>query len=649
MKNKLFGDPRVKYIDIQKYIELSDSFFLVGDSNDLFFYQTESFLIIEHWKTVFTDFGFGTEDRLDYLEIAERDGKTEYDAINKKIENFQSLISRNPDNKKFKRDFNKYKSHIKNFPTFKKYKKAESKDCFDESIVDVDYCPLLDSASNYVVLDVETNGLSKKYDDLLSVTIYSPSEHKCYNRFLPLDMQPVVKTSLINGIKDCDLKDKYHLNQSEVDKIINYFDLNNKTILVYSGTTDFDSSFINNYLQRHCLTGFENVKYDNIKKHIPSGVFGFEGSASKDNMCKMFGIEGVNSVHTGLNDCLLEWKLFEKFEQFKPIRIGDKFYKFNKDYIIPITILMNNRELFHYANIPEEYILGSTRRIFNYKISEKALKKVKKFDTNITGISLENIIYSELNAEHQDNSKFLLENKKKLEEVATLETKLNLIDISVNADGYIEAINDKDKEFVKKVNKVASIFRKELTSVVCFIRDNIFKKDKIYSQELIIADNKKVLALCDLSSNSSILEIKTYEPRTTNLGYLDTNLAYQLYYQSNGRNVYYLSVDMITDLQAHRNERFVKYCQINIYDVELNKYSKEEYEALINKPTMFELSILQYLNKKPNATYDEMENEIGYSRKAIGRITKELQRKGLLERIGGNRKYSWVIKYNFKS
>ena len=40
------------------------------------------------------------------------------------------------------------------------------------------------NAKDYVVLDVETNGLSSLRDDLLSISIYKPDDKKTYDRFL---------------------------------------------------------------------------------------------------------------------------------------------------------------------------------------------------------------------------------------------------------------------------------------------------------------------------------------------------------------------------------------------------------------------------------------------------------------------------------
>ena len=77
--------------------------------------------------------------------------------------------------------------------------------------------------SKYVVLDVETNGLSSLKHDLLSISIYKPDDKKEYNRFLPLELNDFVETTYINGITDEDLEDKTPLTQSEFDNLLNVF------------------------------------------------------------------------------------------------------------------------------------------------------------------------------------------------------------------------------------------------------------------------------------------------------------------------------------------------------------------------------------------------------------------------------------------
>lgn len=75
-------------------------------------------------------------------------------------------------------------------------------------------------ASQYVVLDLETNGLRTANDDLLSISLYDPSTGKIYNRLLPLELQPTVLTTYINGIDDTDVENAVPLSQKEFDDLI---------------------------------------------------------------------------------------------------------------------------------------------------------------------------------------------------------------------------------------------------------------------------------------------------------------------------------------------------------------------------------------------------------------------------------------------
>lgn len=85
----------------------------------------------------------------------------------------------------------------------------------------------------YVVLDVETNGLSSRRHDLLSISIFKPDDNKKYIKFLPLDLNDDIFTTKINGIKKSDLKNATHLTQEDFDEIIINFELEKRTILHY--------------------------------------------------------------------------------------------------------------------------------------------------------------------------------------------------------------------------------------------------------------------------------------------------------------------------------------------------------------------------------------------------------------------------------
>ena len=167
---------------------------------------------------------------------------------------------------------------------------------------------------DYVVLDVETNGTSSINDDLLSISIYKPDDKKTYDRYLPLELSDWVETTWINGITEEMLEDKEPLTQEEFDNLI---------ILTYG---NIDERFIKNYLKRKKIKGFEKLSFYNFKHDIISSSFS-EGNITKDNLCIVYGIDNVQKVHSGINDCILEWQLFNKMNKKKLIVIGSIVYE----------------------------------------------------------------------------------------------------------------------------------------------------------------------------------------------------------------------------------------------------------------------------------------------------------------------------------
>ena len=191
------------------------------------------------------------------------------------------------------------------------------------------------NSKDYVVLDVETNGLSSLKHDLLSISIYKPDDNKTYDRFLPLELNSFVETYWINGIDEDMLSGKTPLTQEEFDELVNDFELDRRTILTYGS---IDEKFIKNYLKRKKINGFEKLNFYNFKHDIISSKFS-EGNITKDNLCNIYGIDGTKDIHSGLNDCILEWKLFEKMNGNKLIIISNTVNEFNDEYMIPASYL----------------------------------------------------------------------------------------------------------------------------------------------------------------------------------------------------------------------------------------------------------------------------------------------------------------------
>ena len=110
--------------------------------------------------------------------------------------------------------------------------------------------------TEYVVFDVETNGLKSKRNDLLSISFYKPDDGKEYSKFLPLELNRKVLTTHINGITENDLVGATALTQKEYNKLVKEFELEKRTILIYAGS-NFDSSFLSQYMKRHHIIGFD--------------------------------------------------------------------------------------------------------------------------------------------------------------------------------------------------------------------------------------------------------------------------------------------------------------------------------------------------------------------------------------------------------
>jgi DNA polymerase III epsilon subunit-like protein len=180
--------------------------------------------------------------------------------------------------------------------------------------------------SEYVVLDVETNGLDAEGDDLLSISVYVPDEGRTYDRFLPLERNAALdpEATRVNGITDELLAGREPLTQAEVDELLDGWHMGDRTVLTFSGN-GFDERFLRRYMEDHGLEGCERMRFLDIRSLVWR-VGDARGRASKDNLCRALGIDGVRDTHTSANDCLLEWKLFQAMGGEGLLLVGSEVY-----------------------------------------------------------------------------------------------------------------------------------------------------------------------------------------------------------------------------------------------------------------------------------------------------------------------------------
>ncbi len=399
----------------------------------------------------------------------------------------------------------------------------------------------------YVVLDIETNGLKPKSDDILSVSLFKPDDGKSFSRFLPLELSRTIKTTDINGITKEDLAGALPLKQKDIEQLFEEFELDKRKVLIYAPLDGFDDNFLYHYMKRKYLRGYERLKFYNFKNQLISSCFS-HGNVTKDNLCQMFKIANVKKVHDGINDCRLEWELFKKMNgDYYFITEDcpyDNVFRLTEEYIVPVGYFNSHPNLKKVMRkLPG--IDCNPREVYSSYIDFTNLE-MRKFPTNFNGRIIEHVLDVMLDVKDvKDQSKqFLFDNKCKLEYVGKIPSSVDAVPMKFNDDGTFSPVHEKHVKLSKEINSFVSVLKPELSPIVSFIKDEIFGGKKILSQEMVVNKEFNALAVCDLSSEDAVLEIKTNN-------FSSEKYKYQLFFESKGRKCFHLALEWQMDNRTY--------------------------------------------------------------------------------------------------
>ena len=81
----------------------------------------------------------------------------------------------------------------------------------------------------------------------------------------------------------------------------------------------------------------------------------------------------MTDIHSRYNDCILEWKLFEKLETECVFFIVEHLFRYTPDYIIPFSYLFKHPSLAKAANVKIPTFQGKATEAVANKEEVKSL------------------------------------------------------------------------------------------------------------------------------------------------------------------------------------------------------------------------------------------------------------------------------------
>ena len=169
---------------------------------------------------------------------------------------------------------------------------------------------LIEYPESYVVLDIETTGFSAENDEIIELSAVKVAENKVIAKFSQLvDPQRYISTYIANltGISQ-----EMLIGKPKIKEALSDFTEFVSDSLIIGHNVTFDIGFINNKLQKHFNTSFDNDYVDTLtiaRQLLPDLKSKKLGSIATHFK---FNTEGM---HRGLKDCIVTNMCYQRFLQ----------------------------------------------------------------------------------------------------------------------------------------------------------------------------------------------------------------------------------------------------------------------------------------------------------------------------------------------
>lgn len=163
---------------------------------------------------------------------------------------------------------------------------------------------------NYIVLDIETTGLSRFYHDIIEISAVKYQNHKEIDSFSTLINPSKHIPSFISdltGIYDDMVKDK-----PLIDEIIYNFYKFLENYVVIGHNITFDYNFLDYNLKKHYNINLENPRLCTLK--LSRRVVSKINSYKLSSLCEFFNIENKDA-HRAMSDVKATQTLFYKLNE----------------------------------------------------------------------------------------------------------------------------------------------------------------------------------------------------------------------------------------------------------------------------------------------------------------------------------------------